>query len=661
MKTSALRFLGFSLISIFCGTVAAYDADAKLEELKTLQAAMNQAQQEQNLPEAKRLAGEINKLVAEFEAKRAESGTDETSAPDGINSKATLLKKIAFNDIANAEISTHQHQTNNRLVYDATFKDWDKSGFHAAHALQLSGETHGGAGDYAVMIYDDNTLTQNTPIAANEKGISYYLSYDIGPTVYAFPSEATQTGDTVLVELIRGDNTVLHSSLFETGAWGGSQNFTPVYTAYQGDGSGPVRIRLSGKNTPKRFAGAIRSMAFWQIASQSQQGPNEVEYSAKKESSQPADKSPEPVAEADQGSPYAKDVERLVKQRDSESAQAIAPIQKRFDLATQQLLRKATQAGNLDAANKIKAAIDNPPDLATLREEAQSPLDKEFLRLAEQREKDSAIAVAPAQKRFVLAAQQLIRKATQAGNLDAANELKTMIDEVSGASEAPKSASIKSTDPSSKSSSKYKESPEKDFEFRLEGESVVITKYIGNLDKVGVPEKIQGQPVIAIGTAAFYKIENVKEVVLPNTIQSIDQSAFQEASKLAKINIPETVTSIRAGAFRNTSLQEVTIPTSVTTIGVQAFVWCLKLEKINVAPANENYASIDGVLYDKQLSNLLQAPSGLKAKTLKVPGTVQRIHEDAFMGTQVKTIQIPKAADIDDGAFEHANTKVIRY
>ena len=102
-------------------------------------------------------------------------------------------------------------------------------------------------------------------------------------------------------------------------------------------------------------------------------------------------------AEADQGSPYAKDVERLVKQRNSEAAQAIAPIQRRFDLAAQQLLRKAIQAGNLDAANKIKAAIENPPDLATLREEAQSPLDKEFLRLAEQREKDSAIAVAPAQ------------------------------------------------------------------------------------------------------------------------------------------------------------------------------------------------------------------------------------------------------------------------
>ena len=59
MKTSALRFLGFSLISIFCGTAAAYDADAKLEEMKALQVAMEQAQQDKNLPEAIRLASLI--------------------------------------------------------------------------------------------------------------------------------------------------------------------------------------------------------------------------------------------------------------------------------------------------------------------------------------------------------------------------------------------------------------------------------------------------------------------------------------------------------------------------------------------------------------------------------------------------------------------------
>jgi hypothetical protein len=272
-------------------------------------------------------------------------------------------------------------------------------------------------------------------------------------------------------------------------------------------------------------------------------------------------------AEADQGSPYAKDIDRLVKQRDSETAQAISPIQKRFDLAAQQLLRKATQAGNLDAANKITDAIKNPPDLATLREEAQSPLDKEFFRLAEQREKDSATAVAPAQKRFDLAAQQLIRKATQAGNLEAANELKAMIDVLYASDEDNKIASTKSTFQSSKSSSNIKESPESDFEINfIDSDSVEIAKYIGKNKQVRVPAMIQGKRVVSLGPQSFMGCLTIQEVVLPDGIQAIKAQSFYAAKNLEKINIPDSVFYLEGQTFPSTKLKEINIPKSVHTI-----------------------------------------------------------------------------------------------
>ena len=472
MKTSALRFLGFSLISIFCGTAAAYDADAKLEKMKALQAAMEQAQQDKNLHEAIRLAKEIKAIAAEMQPKRAEREKAEEAAPEP------------------------------------------------------------------------------TP--------------EIKPVVAAQP--------------------------------------TPV------------------------------------------------------ESAEPA--------EADQGSPYAKDVERLVKQRDSESAQAIAPIQKRFDLATQQLLRKATQAGNLDAANKIKAAIDNPPDLATLREESQTPMEKELLRLAEQREKDSATAVAPAQKRFDLAAQQLIRKATQAGNLEAANELKAMIDEVSGSAEDTKSASIKSTDPSSKSSFKIKESPEKDFEFRFDGESVVITKYIGNSENVGVPEKIQGKQVVGIGNKAFSDNYNIKEIVLPGTLEFIGWVAFSGCKNLSKVNMPPSLKKIVSGAFIGTAIKKLSIPANVISFGPTGFN--TNLESIEVDPENKSYVSIDGVVYDKNIKTLINVPCELKMKSLKLPDSVEKVIAFSVAGirsaSKLKEIHIPKNAIIEENAFAGSeNIEVVRY
>jgi hypothetical protein len=176
---------------------------------------------------------------------------------------AALLLGFDFNNITSSSISTTQYQTGNPLVYNATFADWSKSGFNATHAIQLSGAVHGGAGDYAIMIYGDNTLTQQTAFAANDLGQTYYVSYDIGPTVYADPNQATQAGDTFLVSLLRNNDSVLASNSVAPGAWAGVQTFNQAYFSYVGDGSGPLRIKLESGNTLTRFAGAIDNVSFW--------------------------------------------------------------------------------------------------------------------------------------------------------------------------------------------------------------------------------------------------------------------------------------------------------------------------------------------------------------------------------------------------------------
>jgi len=121
---------------------------------------------------------------------------------------AELLAFYNLNGITNAQISALQYQTNNQLVFGAELTDWTKSGFNAVHAIQLSGTTPGGPGNYAIMIFGDNLITQQTAFAANDSGKTYYASYDIGPTVYATPSEATQAGDQSRINLLRGDNSI---------------------------------------------------------------------------------------------------------------------------------------------------------------------------------------------------------------------------------------------------------------------------------------------------------------------------------------------------------------------------------------------------------------------------------------------------------------------
>jgi hypothetical protein len=177
---------------------------------------------------------------------------------------ADLLAYYDLNGITNAQISDLQYQTNNQLVFGATLTDWTKSGFNAVHAIQLSGRTPGGPGNYAIMIFGDNLITQQTAFPANDAGKTYYASYDIGPTVYANPGQATQAGDQLRINLLRNDDSILASSVVAPGAWQGVQTFSQAYFSYVGDGSGPLRLQMRSEQPGNgRFSGAVDNMAFW--------------------------------------------------------------------------------------------------------------------------------------------------------------------------------------------------------------------------------------------------------------------------------------------------------------------------------------------------------------------------------------------------------------
>jgi hypothetical protein len=184
----------------------------------------------------------------------------------GVTTKAHagILSFYDLNGITNAQISSLQYQTGNQLVFGATLTDWVKSGFNAVHAIQLSGSTPGGPGNYGIMIFGDNLITQQTSFAANTLGQTYYASYDIGPTVYTDPNQATQAGDQLRINLLRSDDSILASNVVAPGAWQGVQTFAQAYFSYTGDGSGPLRLQMLSE-TPNngRFSGAVDNMAFW--------------------------------------------------------------------------------------------------------------------------------------------------------------------------------------------------------------------------------------------------------------------------------------------------------------------------------------------------------------------------------------------------------------
>ncbi len=84
------------------------------------------------------------------------------------------------------------------------------------------------------------------------------------------------------------------------------------------------------------------------------------------------------------------------------------------------------------------------------------------------------------------------------------------------------------------------------------------------------------------------------------------------------------------GAFSSCqSLETITIPKNVTFIGTSVFDNCDSLKEIDVVADNKNYASKDGILYNKDFTTLLACPAG-KSGVVSIPNTVTSIAEFAF-------------------------------
>lgn len=124
-------------------------------------------------------------------------------------------------------------------------------------------------------------------------------------------------------------------------------------------------------------------------------------------------------------------------------------------------------------------------------------------------------------------------------------------------------------------------------------------------------------------------------------------------SCVGTVVIPEGVTSIANDAFFFASgPTSIAIPASVTSIGVTAFSGMGLLASFTVAEANPNFSSLDGVLFNKTKTVLVQTPGGLPATTYSVPASVTTIGNDAFQLTNLNSITIPpNVTTIGNGAF----------
>ena len=151
--------------------------------------------------------------------------------------------------------------------------------------------------------------------------------------------------------------------------------------------------------------------------------------------------------------------------------------------------------------------------------------------------------------------------------------------------------------------------------------------------------------------------QEVKDLVIPNSVTSIGNYAFYGCSGLTSVTIPNSVTSIGEFAFSDCSgLTSVIIPNSVTSIGACAFSGCSGLTSVTIP---NGVTSIEYATF-KNCSSLTSVTIG---------NSVSSIGQDAFYGCRGMTsLTIPDGiTSIVSGAFKYCtnltsvNVKVSDY
>ena len=176
-----------------------------------------------------------------------------------------------------------------------------------------------------------------------------------------------------------------------------------------------------------------------------------------------------------------------------------------------------------------------------------------------------------------------------------------------------------------------------------------------------------------ISQRAFDGIVSIETVTLKNA-KTINSSAFSSITSLKTVNLNEGLLVMEANSFSSLSnLTALTIPstlekynnaisgTGITSLHFGASLKeyrnrneSAKLTSITVDEGNPNFASVEGIMYTKDMTTLLTYPARKDITSFKIPDSVTKVGLNAFMYAQITSVDLNRVEEIEDEAFRYS-------
>ncbi len=211
-------------------------------------------------------------------------------------------------------------------------------------------------------------------------------------------------------------------------------------------------------------------------------------------------------------------------------------------------------------------------------------------------------------------------------------------------------------------------------DFKL-GESVIslgegLFKNCTNLNSVEFPENSYfADPKLS--AQMFSGCKNLITINIPISTTLVGESCFKDCEKLViNLNLFTNLGSIGAYAFSGSAIESVTLKSQYTVIGEGAFANCYKLASVTIDEdfgikiiPNKLFSGckkLTSVIFNSLTNEIGEEAfyecSGLK--TLVLGQNVVKISKNAFCGTSIEELTIPKSvSQILEGAFK--NVKLV--